>query len=102
MSLSRILKGTHSRDIARYLFGSLNGFSGLGIATTSALLQIFGITTSALLQRREITTSALLFSPELVHAGIEEVAEPRFESQPGVEYKLWEDGVPSFFLASGV
>jgi len=25
---------------------------------------------------------------ELAHAGIEEVAEPRFESRPGVEYKL--------------
>jgi len=43
MSLSRILKGTHSRDIGRWLFGSPNGFSGLGIATNSALLQIFGI-----------------------------------------------------------
>jgi len=31
----------------------------------------------------------------LAHAGIEEVAEPRFESRPGVEYQLWEDGVQS-------
>jgi len=31
----------------------------------------------------------------LTHAGIEEVAKPRFESQPSVEYKLWEDGIQS-------
>jgi len=37
------LKGTHSRDMGRSLFRSLNVFSGLGIATISALLQIFGI-----------------------------------------------------------
>ena len=43
MSLSRILKGTNSRDMGRQLFGSPNGFSSLGIATISALLQIFGI-----------------------------------------------------------
>jgi len=43
MSLSRILKGTHSRDIGRLLFWSPNGFSGLGIATINALLQIVGI-----------------------------------------------------------
>jgi len=29
--------------MGRQLFGSPNGFSGLGKATTSALLQIFGI-----------------------------------------------------------
>jgi len=31
----------------------------------------------------------------LAHAGIEEVAEPRFESGPGVECKLREDGIQS-------
>jgi len=30
-----------------------------------------------------------------MHGGIEEVAEPRFESRPGLEYKLREDGVQS-------
>ena len=29
----------------------------------------------------------------LALAGTEEVAKPRFESQPGVEYELREDGV---------
>jgi len=28
----------------------------------------------------------------LTHAGSEEVTKPRFESRPGVEYELWEDG----------
>jgi len=28
-----------------------------------------------------------------VRAGSEEIAKPRFESRPGVEYKLWEDGI---------
>jgi len=32
---------------------------------------------------------------ELAHAGREEVAKPRFENQPGVEYKLQEDGIQS-------
>ena len=36
-----------------------------------------------------------LWNFELAHAGIEEVAEPRFESRPGMEYKLREDGVQS-------
>jgi len=36
-----------------------------------------------------------LWNFELAHAGIEEVAEPRFESRPGMEYKLLEDGVQS-------
>ena len=31
----------------------------------------------------------------MAHAGIEEVTEPRFESRPGVEYKLREDGIQS-------
>ena len=31
----------------------------------------------------------------LAHAGIEEVAERRFENRPGVEYELREDGVQS-------
>jgi len=31
----------------------------------------------------------------LAHKGIEEVAEPRFESRPGAEYKFREDGVQS-------
>ena len=35
----------------------------------------------------------------MVHAGIEEAAEPRFESRPGVEYKLREDGVQSWRLS---
>jgi len=43
MSLSRILKGTYNRDIGRKVFGSSNGFSGSGIATISAFLQIIGI-----------------------------------------------------------
>ena len=45
-----------------------------------------------------------LWNFELTHAGIEEVAEPRFESRPDVECKLWEDGspIPEIFLASGV
>jgi len=30
-----------------------------------------------------------------VHVGTEEVAKSRFESQPVVEYELWEDGVQS-------
>jgi len=32
---------------------------------------------------------------ELGHAGSEEVAKPRFESRPSVEYKLQEDGIQS-------
>jgi len=43
MSLSKILKGTHSRDMGRELFWSPSGFSGLGISAISALLLIFGI-----------------------------------------------------------
>ena len=35
----------------------------------------------------------------MVHVGIEEVAEPRFESRPGVEYKHWEDGIQSWRLS---
>ena len=31
----------------------------------------------------------------LAHAGSEEVAKPRFESRPGVEYELREDGIQS-------
>jgi len=41
MSLLRILKGTDIRDIG--LFESPKGFSGLGIATISALLRILRI-----------------------------------------------------------
>jgi len=36
---------------------------------------------------------------ELVHAGSEEVAKPRFESQPGVEYELRQDGIQSLRLS---
>ena len=43
MSVSKILKGTHSRNMGWWLFWSPSGFSGWGIATISALLQIFGI-----------------------------------------------------------
>jgi len=32
----------------------------------------------------------------LAHAGSEEIAKPRFESRPGVEYKLQEDGIQSW------
>ena len=74
MSISRILKWTYSRVVGQLLFGSPSGFSGLGIATTSALLQI-------------------LWNFELVHARSEEVTKPRFESRPGFEYKLREDGI---------
>jgi len=31
----------------------------------------------------------------LAPAGTEEVAKPRFESRPGVEYELREDGIQS-------
>jgi len=31
----------------------------------------------------------------LAHAGIEEVAKTKIESQPGVEYELLEDGIES-------
>jgi len=45
MSLSRMLKGTLSRDIGTLLFVFLDpsGFSGLGFATISAPVYIFGI-----------------------------------------------------------
>jgi len=43
MSLSRMLKGTHSRDMGRQIYGSPSGFSVVDIATISALFQIFGI-----------------------------------------------------------
>jgi len=42
-SFLKILKGTHRTDMGRLLFGSPNGFPGLGITTINALLQIFGI-----------------------------------------------------------
>jgi len=29
----------------------------------------------------------------LAHAGSEEIAKPRFESRPGVKYKIREDGI---------
>jgi len=50
-------------------------FFGLGIAT--------------------ICSSPDLWNFELAHAGTEEVAKPRFESRPGVEYELREDGIQS-------
>jgi len=40
-------------------------------------------------------SSPNLWNFELAHAGIEEVAKPRFESRPGVEYELWDDGIQS-------
>jgi len=70
MSLLKILKGTHRRNIGRLLFGSPNGFSDLGIATISALLHF-----------------------ELAQTGSDENIKPSFESRPGVEYKLWEDRI---------
>ena len=45
--------------------------------------------------RNYYCSSPDLWNFELVHAGIEEAAKPRFESRPSVEYKLWEDGVQS-------
>jgi len=36
---------------------------------------------------------------ELAHAGTEEVAKPRFESRPGVEYKIRKDGIQSWRLS---
>jgi len=55
MSVSRILKGTHSRDIGRQLFGFHSDFSGIGTATISALLQIFGNFELAYARRKEAT-----------------------------------------------
>jgi len=44
-----------------------------------------------------------LWNFELAHARTEEDAKPRFESQPGMEYELREDGSQSRrVLASGV
>jgi len=37
------LEGDSPRDMGRFLFGSPNGLTGLGIATTGALVQILGI-----------------------------------------------------------
>ena len=62
MSLSMILTVTHSRDIGRQLFRSPSGFSDLGIATTSALPDLWNF--------------------ELVHAGIEEVTEQDLRVDP--------------------
>ena len=36
-----------------------------------------------------------LWNFKLAHAGSKELAKPRFESWPGVEYKLQEDGIQS-------
>jgi len=43
MSLSRILKGTHSRDAGRQLFGSPSDFLAYRDSNYCALLQMFGI-----------------------------------------------------------
>jgi len=45
--------------------------------------------------RNYLCSSPDLWNFELEHAGTEEVAEPRFESRPGVEYELQEDGIQS-------
>ena len=72
MSLSWILKGTCSRDMRQWLFWSPSGFSGLGIATVSALLQVFGI--------------------YIGHAGSEEFAKPKVESRPCGVCGVWTPG----------
>ena len=78
MSLSRILKGTHSRDIGRQLLGSPNGFSGLGIATNSALLQIFGILSLRMQELRKSQNQDLRADPAWsINSG-------KMESNPGV------------------
>ena len=38
-------------------------------------------------------SSPCLWNFDLAHAGSEEIAKPRFESRPGVEYKLREDRI---------
>jgi len=45
--------------------------------------------------RNYYCSSPDLWNFELAHAGIEEVAEPIFDSRPGVAYKLREDGIQS-------
>jgi len=80
MSLSRILKRTkNSRDTTLWITGSPNGVSRWG----SQLLVLFSRS----------------WDFELVHAGSEEVAKPRFESHAGVEYELRENGIQSLRLS---
>jgi len=52
------------------------------------------------IDRNYLCSSPGLWNCELAHAGSEEVAKPRFESQPSVEYKL--ESNPETFLASGI
>jgi len=63
MSLSRILKGTHSRYMEQQLFGAPNGFSGLGIATICAILQIFGILSWRMQEMRKSQNQDLRAEP---------------------------------------
>jgi len=45
--------------------------------------------------RNYLCSSPDLWHAELVHAGSEEIAKPRFESRPSVEYKLRENEIQS-------
>ena len=77
MSLSRISKGAHNRNIGLKLFGSPNGFSGLGIAATSALLQMFGILSLRMQELRKSQNQDMRANPRWsINSG-------KMESNPG-------------------
>ena len=77
MSLSRISKGAHSRNMGSKLFGSPNGFSGLGIAATSALLHMFGILSLRMQELRKSQNQDMRANPRWsINSG-------KMESNPG-------------------
>ena len=82
MSLSKILKGTQSKEIGKYLLASTNDFFGLGIEITRECLQI--LETSSWRTQEEKNLCEQVFT-----------VEPACSESPGQKL-LGPSALPSF------